>query len=341
MHRKAGLVLGVLCLFGCSKLWAELRAAEMMEGLGATPAYRGESVERGMLPGRPDELLVRALVFQPPFKIRSEVTAPRDRAGDTVVYDGSTVSYWWPAEGLGVRVRGVHPADEKALRAYVKDLVTAALRDYAWSLPESPAFLGQPTDHWKILPLQKAPYRMLHDEWRHKKYQFPLKLQYWEPANTLWYSFEFTRFDPAAAVSDADFQFQYPPNAYVLDWDLDAPGLTLEEARKQMNFPVRVPKKLPPGHKLVKLVKANTDLPMVTLIMNSGARWLTLAENRHMGAPGYTLPVGKRVSIRGNPAAINFFGANTSVYWVQDGTALSLTSNLSLEEILAVAESVE
>jgi hypothetical protein len=106
-----------------------------------------------------------------------------------------------------------------------------------------------------------------------------------------------------------------------------------------MNFTVMTPKRLPPGHEVHKIVRSTATLPMILVDMDRGASMLSLTEARYLpiGIP----PLGKPVTIAGQPGVLSFLGAFTTVTWVRDQTLLTLTGNLPFPEMLAVAESVQ
>lgn len=335
------LVLLLLPLTACTLVWTELRAAEVADGLFALPSYKARYVERGILPDRPQAEVVRELQYQRPGKVRVETLAPADRKGDLYVFDGQTAIYWWPAELIGIRIQGMPMPDEKAIRAHIKRAVGAALHDYAWSLRETVKLAGQPTEHWTVLPMSKGPYYLPFEEWRHTEYHVPMKIAVTGQDGKPWYGFEFTRFELNASVPDKTFAFEFPANALVFEWNLADANLSLDEARKTMNFTVREPGQLPEGHRINKRVRARGQVPMLATLMEQGASVLSLTQYRYAGRGDYRLPVGKPVQIGKTMGYANFFGGSTTLNWKLDETELTLVGNLPLAEMVAVAASVK
>ncbi|MGH8530332.1 MAG: LolA family protein [Nevskiales bacterium] len=338
--RKGLLSAGIVLLCACSTIWTELRAAEVADRLLATPSYRARYVERGLLSDRPTVAVEREIIFQRPWKLRVQTLAPKDRAGDLYLYDGDTAIYWWPAELVGIRIRGLTPLDERAVRTHIKTIVGAALRDFAWSAVGTEQVLDYPAIHWRILPVAQGSYYLPHDEWRLESHEFVLKMDVWDGSGKPWYGFEFTQLKFDVPIADRDFDFEYPPNALVFDWDLRDAGITLEEAKKSMNFIVREPSRLPEGHKLHKIVKGRSQIPMLAMLMNDGAAALSLTQNRYAGGGAYVLAVGKPIKVGKATGYANFFGTTTALNWLLDGTELTLVGNLPFPEMVAIAEGV-
>ena len=334
------LIVAAAVIAACSGTWTGLRAAEATDQLLATPSYKARIAETGLLPDRPQVAVVREIAFRKSGPLRIETTAPADRAGDLYLYDGNTVTYWWPHELLGVRVRGIQLPDEGAYRSYIERIVGQARHDYASALVDAPNVAGQPTQHWKLTPADQRPYLLAHEEWRHRKYYLPMKVDYRDAAGAPWYSMEFQEFaavNPPAKL----FEFEFPPSALVLDWDLDDPGITLAQAQRTMNFDVRLPARLPEGHSIRKMVRGKGEFPMLMILMDSGAAWLSLSESRALGRSESALAVGKQVPIGSATGYLNFQGASATLSWRMGSTALTLISNLPFADMIAVAASVQ
>jgi hypothetical protein len=326
---------------GCSGLWTDLSAAEIADGLLATPAYRGRIVERGLLPDRPDVAVVREIVYAPPGRLSIRTLEPKDRAGDRYVSDGATTTYWWPAEQTAIRVRGLPSMDEAGVRKHVAGLVEGALRDFAWSSPGKGKLLDRPITQWHATPLVNAPAYLAHDEWRDDGYGWPLKLAVTSADGSPWYSYEFTQLQMPATVTSKDFEADLPASTLVFDWDLQDPPVTLEQARAAMNFTVREMKVLPKGRTVHAHVKAHGQVPMLMSLADGDGAWLSLSQNRYTGHGAYVLPVGKAVQVGAVRGYANFAAGMTWINWVVGGTELTLAGNLAWSDLLSIAEGVK
>jgi hypothetical protein len=168
----------------------------------------------------------------------------------------------------------------------------------------------------------------------------PMKLDYRDEAGAPWYSMEFQEF-AAVAPSAKAFEFEFPQNALVLEWNLDDPGIALAQAKKTMNFDVLVPAKLPEGHSVRKIVRGKGEFPMLAILMDQGGTWLSLTESRALGRGEYALAVGKKVKIGANNGYLNFAGGYATVSWRVGITELSLVGNLPFTDLIAIAASVQ
>jgi hypothetical protein len=337
------LCLSLLLAAGCSGLWTELAAAEIASGLLATPDYRGQMVERGILPDRPGVNVVREVVYGRPGRILIRTLSPADRAGDLFIHDGTSATYWYAAEKIGVRVRGITPPDESGVREHVHMLVAAALKDFAWSSPGAEKVLGRPVTIWQATPLVKGPAYLALKEWRDNAYEWPLRLSISADDGSLWYGYEFTalQLPPATPVAASEFTFDFPPNALVFEWDLHDAPLTLEQARTQMNFTVREMKALPPGRSVRAHVKARGQVPMLMSLADGGGSWLALTQNRSMTRGPYALAVGKPVQVGAAKGYANFAAGSTWISWVLGDTELQLSGNLPWSDMLTIAQGVQ
>jgi hypothetical protein len=235
----------------------------------------------------------------------------------------------------------VHAPDEKAVRAHIHDVVEYALHNYAWSLRDNATLADHKVAHWSVLPMTKGAYYLPYEEWRHAEYQFPMKISVADQAGKPWYSFEFTQFRPNAASPAENFNFTFPENAVVFDWDLDDTAISLNDARKTMNFTVREPTRLPEGHRVHKIVRAHGQIPMLAMLMDQGAAWLSLTQNRYTGRGAYQLPVGRPVQIGRAKGFANFFAGSTTLNWMLDGTELTLVGNLPFPQMMEIAAGVK
>jgi outer membrane lipoprotein-sorting protein len=321
----------------CADAWARGIANDVAAGLDKIQAYRGTTVELGLAEGRP---VVRSVIYAKPSRLRVETLEPAEHAGELFVYDGSTVTMWWPQALFGIRIRGVHTADRAEQLAHIERLTRDNLRAYTFALSsEDERVAGHRTLAWTVRPSHKAANRFVHTVWNDERTTLPLAMTFAGDGAAPWYHFEFRDLAFDQPVAPDTFAFTFPENAVVFEWNLDDPGISLEDARRKMNFTVMSPASLPAGHQIDKIVRSSATLPMIAVVMDHGASMLTLTESRYL--PIASPPLGKSVTVAGQPAVMSFLGAFTSVTWVKDGTLLTLTGNLGFPEMLAVAESVK
>lgn len=332
------LVVASLSLSACTALWAQAISHRISEDLLALKSYRGELVERGLLADPKAELKKRVL-YQKPWKVRVEVTSPAEREGDLYLYDGSTLTLWWPKELFGVRVAGVPAPGDEAIRAHLEAETKHNLEHYAFHLIGETKVAGQSAARWKVIPKAKAPFRYVHHSWMHSEHSFPLRMDFYRDGEKeLWYAMEFRSLELPTQVEADAFAFEFPPNAVVFEWDWRDEAVSLEAARPAMNFTLRT-LKAPPGFRIDKSVRGRHDLPMLATRARRGASWLSLTQNRNY-AGTLSMPVGKRVRIGEAEGYLNFMGAYAVVSWTLGDTQLTLVGNLSFPQLLEVAAAV-
>lgn len=326
----------LVLLTGCADAWAQSMSRQIARDLEKMQSYEGVTVEEHVSADGP---VRRRVTYARPWRVRVETLAPAAHAGELFLYDGAQLVMYWPAQRFGIRVRNLPAPDRGALRRHIERLTRDNMAAYAFSLRgQSAKVAGHATYEWRVTPTRATPNRHRHTVWNHRRYPLPLRIDIADPAGGPWYHMQFESIAFDQPVADDTFAFTFPRNAVVFDWDAADPGISLAEAREQMNFTVVAPSYLPRGHRLARVIKASHCLPMLTLMMNDGASVLSLTESRDMGLtrppPGVPVDVGRHKGV------LSFLGPFATVTWVADGALLSLTGNIGYPELLAVAASV-
>ena len=328
--------LALLLVAGCADAWAQSMSRQIARDLEKMQSYEGVTVEEHITGDGP---VRRRVTFARPWRVRVETLAPAAHAGELFLYDGAQLVMYWPAQRFGIRVRNLAAPSRADLRRHIERLARDNMAAYAFSLrSQSARVAGQSTYEWRVTPTRATPNRHRHTVWNHRRYPMPLRVAIADSAGAPWYHMQFESITFDQPVADDAFAFSFPRNAVVFDWDAGDPGISLPDAREQMNFAVKQPSYLPRGHQLGKVIRASHCLPMITLMMNDGASVLSLTESRDMGLAGP--PPGKEVRIGAHTGVLSFLGPFATVTWVADGTLLSLTGNIGYPELLAVAASV-
>ena len=284
--------------------------------------------------------IVREILSNGDGAVRVEVLEPRSRAGELFLYDGETITMWWPRHLMGVRIRGVQPPDEAQLRASWEQDALWSLHNFDLAYEGSEARAGRDAEHWSATPMQDGPYRHTTQTWLDRSTALPLAVELHDADDALFYAMEVQELEPLEAVDEATFQHRFPANAVVFEWDLRDPGQPLESLQRSMNFGLHLPTSLPEDVALTKMVRGRHALPMAVALMEGDQRWLSLTQARRL--PGAVDPsLGVPVEIAGQPGVLVFAGAFTSVSWNQGDAALTLVGNLPYPQLLTVAASVE
>ena len=319
----------------CTDVWARGAARTVADGLDKIRSYQGTTVEDGLDGAQ----VVRRVTYAKPWRLRVETIAPAEHAGETFVYDGETVTLWWPKEGVAVRLRGVHAPTQPEVLAHLERAAKAALRRYTFEYRgEAVVIAGRRTEEWRLRPARKDTYALEHRVWNDGKTTLPLKMVFPTKKGPPWYAYEFKELTWDVPVAPDAFTLALPENAVVFEWDLAGPGISIDDARRQMNFTLALPTVLPKGLALVKAARSTT-LPLLALAYEQGATrvWITEAK----ATPLAPKPLGKAITIGGAPATLTFLGPWATVTWERAGTAITLTGNLPFPELVALAESVK
>lgn len=331
--RPALCVLLAALSTGCRGMYANLAGRSVANDQLSIASFHGRTSERHMLTSG-DGALVKEVWYQKHGKVRVEVVAPEALAGQLFVYDGEQVSMWWPSAQLGVRMRGVTAPHEREQHALISERYSSAWRRYAMTRLGDATIAGREAVRWNAEPRDREPYRHAYDAWMDARYALPLRLELREAAGRPWYEMEYEQLEYDVPLSRGAFAFEFPAGATVLDWDFASEGVSLEEAQRQVGFPLLAPE----GRHVAKVLVDTSVAPVATLVMNDGARWLTLTESRR--AVPVVPPTGKPVQVGEATGYLDFLGSYSTLSWEQGQTRLTLVSNLPYDEVIAVAGSV-
>ncbi|CAN5704415.1 hypothetical protein BH11MYX1_BH11MYX1_26430 [soil metagenome] len=335
--RKLLVVISAIALGACAEVWAGSIAKNVANGLGSIRSYRGATIEKGLA----EIPIERSVLYAKGGLVRVETTTPGAHQGELFIYDGQAITLWSPQALFGVRIRGIHAPSATETLHHIERLTKTNLDAYTFALEDEGArVVGQRAMQWRVRPARRAPLRFEHRVWNQESTTLPLKMEFTRDGQALWYSFAYSELAFDVPIAPDAFAFAFPKNAVVFEWDLDAPGISLAEAREEMNFKVEVPGKLPAGHAIQKIVRSPHCLPMIVIAMDHDGTMMSLVESR-AGFSGDAKALGIGITVGGQPATLAFLGAFTTITWVKDGTQLALTSNLDFPSLVAVAESVE
>lgn len=338
--RRLFQIVSAFLLFtlpACSNIWAQAFSGRMADSLLSLDSYQGHLLQRGLLPDAPDAVLEQDVLYAKPWRVRAEVTAPAALKGTLFLYDGEQMVMWWPQDLFGIRVRGLHNPSRAELVDHIEREMKNAMDHYAFSLNTQQQVAGHAVSRWRVLPLNASPWRLHHTSWSDDRYALPLKMEFQKDGKP-WYGYEFSRIDYGVPVAADAFAFEFPENAVVFEWDMQAPGITLEEARRKMNFTVMQPSRLPAGLKQSRMVRSSHCLPMLAIQYQRGASVVSLTQSR---AVAELLRFGKPVSIGSDTGWLYFAGNYSVLSWVKGKTQLTLIGNLSFPQLIDMAASVE
>lgn len=335
-----GFALACLLLCSaCTAIKAKLMTDTLTEGLYAIAGYEGRVAERGILREDPRAEVVKEVIYGRLWRVRAEVVAPEEHAGELFVFDGDTISMWWPRFFFGIRVSGVQLPTRGEVTDAIRESSYWALDHYDYTSLGEGRVAARDVTVWSGAPSEDSSRCDPYWAWIDEDYAIPLKVNVKRDHRT-WYRMAFTSITFRSTPPDETFAFEFPEGAVVHEWHLGDPGVTLAQAQAQVEFPILVPTALPSGHAVNKLVMSrNKDVRMVALLMESGGRWLSLSEVPNMG-PIMVPELGIPVAVGAQKGILNFALGFTTVSWAVGNTALTMIGNLPYPQMLSIAASV-
>jgi outer membrane lipoprotein-sorting protein len=344
MRRRIALSLGCLLAAlstSCTTIKAHWMARTATNGLYSIEKYEAQVTERGLLRREPGVPVVKTILYERPWKVRAEVVAPAAHAGELFVFDGTTMSIWWPQSRVGLRIRGIENPERRDVAGVMLESAYWILDHYDLEDRGLGHRAGREVHHWRCEPDEELPLVKPYDAWLDVENLAPLQVSVRNPDGGEWYGMEFDSIDFGTTVPPGAFRFEFPADAMVFDCDLAGPHVPLPEAQELLEFPVLVPAELPAGHEVRKVILGGDleEAPIVALLMPKGARWLSLSEMMYT-SPANVPDVGIAVKIGEREGVLNFAFGYTIVSWVVDNTALTLIGNLPYPEMVAIAASV-
>jgi outer membrane lipoprotein-sorting protein len=148
------------------------------------------------------------------------------------------------------------------------------------------------------------------------------------------HSFEFN-----AGVPDNVFQFEIPAGVQVTDIEDKQPqSLTLDEALAQAEFTMLVPAYLPEGATLIEVFSVDD-----AFVLRYDHSEVSFTIVQRSSSPAGEPPIGEEVAVRGQTATlITDEGLGKSfLAWTEGGVDITIAGQISQEEIVKVAESLQ
>lgn len=281
--------------------------------------------------------MVREVTFEAPAKVRVEVIEPAEHAGEAFVYDGATLATWSPRQAMGLRVTGRSPPSIEEARRRLQDRGLWNLRNFGVFFVRKEEVAGRKADLWSSVPKRDEPGLLANMAWLDAQNQFPLAVDFNDKDGKPICSVKFESIAFDGEVPASAFALDLPKDALVFDADLSGPGVGAD-ALKAAGFELLQPSVIPSnltGRRLFQSAQG----PAATLLMESGASWLTLTEARHFAAapePWAGIPV----QIGGRTGSLQMIGEVHTLSWAIGNLSLTLMGNLPLAEMMRVASSV-
>jgi outer membrane lipoprotein-sorting protein len=321
-------------LLGAPRSSEGAEGRELLSRIGVTATemtYRGSQMVIDF--SRPTPQVTRlTVVHQLGGKERREYHGSQS----IVVIDGSYFYQFHPAKNLIVKRRLPGEGGYDSLR---KESLKQTLVSYDLQTSPSEAVAGRRTHMYAFLPKQPGS-RPARKVWVDVETGLILNNEIYSPDERLFWLSVFEDIDYRPAVNPASFTMPTPSGARVVEAREEqcyAPG----EAQEIAGLPLVLPQYLPGGF-LRKCIRARRqgDYREIKVLYSDGLSLLTLFESsrfRPFGGAGS----GLSVQVGDNSASLHRLGLVSALNWESPGSYLTILSELSRDELLKVAESVE
>jgi len=351
MIKKTGIVLLAVIIIalisGCTaNMSAEQIAEQMKAKQDSIKDYSATMVITSSFGGK-DEMAKAKIMNKMPGKSRLEYLEPAEMAGQVMVNDGKTIWSYDPKKNevtkMGLpEINNTNPSEQDYLQS-IRELLNQTDISYQGTdkFEERSVYLI------KASPKKEGMMMGMHfGIWVDSENWMPLKMETFDKNDTLLSSIEYRDIKFNTGISDSEFEFKMPEGATVTTREMPAPPkkITLEEAKKEVNFSVISPSYLPEGYVFESATVFKYDkMEIVSLTYQKGSQMLQLSEKLKDDtnqAPDFGDV--EKVSINGVEGKImSGFGESKILTWNIGNLELVLSCPLSKEEMLKIAGSIK
>jgi len=344
------LVLAAVLTSGCTDQISEMSAdeiASMMEAKQESIEDFSATMVMTSSYGGEDMTMQARMVTIPPDKSRVEYIEPAELAGTVMVTNGSTMWTYDPAKNQVTKM--ALPEDMPSEMDYTQ-IVKGILDENDISLEGIEDVGGRSTYVIEATPKNESNREFISRTrvWVDRENWMLLGTEMYDKDGNSMVKVEYRDITFNTGIPDSEFIFEAPVGAEVLEMSLEdmmPKEVTLDEARANTTFDLKIPEYLPEGYEFDHAMLLG-DLygngpEMVSLQYADGSGVLHLTE-RVSDDSDQSEPAGdpEVVSINGTDGEFtSMFGMNT-IRWSADGIDYSLSGTLEKGELVNVAESL-
>ena len=346
----AAIVLAAVLLAGCVDQVSEMSAdeiASMMEAKQAeitdfsatmvmTSSYGGEGMT-----------MQATMVTIPPDKSRVEYIEPAELAGTVMVTNGSTMWTYDPAKNQVTKM--ALPEDMPSEMDYTQ-IVKGILDGNDISLEGIEDVGGRSTYVIEATPKNESDREFISRTrvWVDRENWMLLGTEMYDADGNPMVKVEYRDITFNTGIQDSEFIFEAPAGVEVVETSLEdiMKEMTLDEARANITFDLRVPSYLPDGyefdHAMVFGDVYGNGPELVSLQYTDGSKVLHLTERVSDDSDQSESAMGEPeiVSINGTDGEFtSMFGMNT-IQWSAEDIDYSLLGEFEKDELVKVAESL-
>ncbi len=347
MIKRTGIILLAVIVIslisGCTaNMSAEQIAEQMKTKQDSIKDYSATMVIASEFGGK-SEMAKAKMMNKMPDKSRIEYLEPAEMAGQVMVNDGKTIWSYDPKKNEVTRMDmpEISKPSEQDYTQSIKELLNQT--DISYQGTEK--FEGRSVYIIKASPkngsmLMGIRYSMLVDS----ENWMPLKIEMFDKNDKLMTSIEYRDIKFNTGIPDSEFEFKVPEGAKVITRELPAPPkkMTLEEARKEVNFTVLSPSYVPSGYTFDSATVFKYDgKESVSLLYRNSSSTFVLTEKLFDDIQRPDFGEVEKVSINGAEGKLISLPGSNMLVWNNGKLELILSVTLSKEEMIKVAGSVK
>ena len=262
-------IISTVLFAGCVEMSAEQIASEMQKKMENIKDYKGTIYTKMSFEGFSRES-ESDFKYSMPDKSWSKTTTG-DGEGDISVFNGTTM-WLYNSTKNEVTIMDIpkRETDKPDQVDYVK-IVKNMLEQNDVQMSGSEKIDGRETFILEMMPKNKTQEAFMFKQklWVDKETWMPLRMETYDKDGKLIMSMEYRNVEFNTGIPDSEFEFKIPDGAKVVTREMTLPKeVTLDEARKSVNFSVAVPTYLPEGYILDKVTVfkyGNTQSVSITL----------------------------------------------------------------------------
>lgn len=335
-------VLLVSIFSGCTEMSGDQIVQKMKEKQESIKDFSATMVMSSSFTGKSDMAKAK-IISKMPQKSRVEFLEPSELAGQITVTDGTTLWNYDPKRNEVTKMDLPETEGPSQMDyTFIKELINQT--DISYQGAEK--FEGRSVYVIRASPkdagmMMSVRYSMLIDS----ETWMPLKIDMFDKDNNQIMSFEYKEIKFNTGIPDSEFEFKVPEGVTVITRDMPPmpEEMTLEEAKKKVNFTVLSPSYLPAGYafKTATVMKYDS-VETVNLIYLEGTRTIYIMEKPRENIPDIDMPDIEKVSINGAEGKLLSLPIGGKMLtWSTEKLDIVMSSELSKEEMIKVAGSMK
>ncbi|MES3037023.1 MAG: outer membrane lipoprotein carrier protein LolA [Bdellovibrionota bacterium] len=321
---------------GCQGVIQNWQKDRLLNHLNRIKNYHGTFSETGVLDSK--EPLVSEVWFEAPGKYSISVKSPPKYAGTQLSYDGSTMQIYYPQTKFAIIYKNVQPLTAEDGQKLIEDLFHTNVDSFHYTMGPKSKLAGHPVIQMEFRAKSDHLFIANGESKIYDEYSMPLATElHYRDGNDYGYSFSEIKFNAESITLPKP---AIPADTIVSEWDMNSKGLTEENLKAQAGIKVRLPKNLPNGLKLNKIIKQAGPVPAFTALYEKKPYSLSVIFFKDYGISG--IPSGRGLKVNtGKIKGRLLPNPHVSSYsFIDRGIQYVLIGNIPVEGIVEVAKEI-